>query len=553
MNHAISLLIILSALLQTRVNRLSVEEPQQALALIDSALNEKSIPPYQADFLRAIVYTQDDAEIDSAQLILENLLKHDSVVNNTLQKAHVLAQLVNLNRIRKDDERVLFWGTQLMELNAEVASKAEKLSLQVEIGLSLTNLGHTKEGLTKIDEAIGKLQDSQEFTEFYAWLIAMKRKIRVMNEQENYKQSIELAQQIILKINDFYQHPETYKDAKGKKPSTPEERQAFYEKNLAQAYAYLAYAYASIGARSKDLVLVKNMQIALKYAHQFEMMKYGQTCTGRKLICSTWFKMGEYKKMYEAYGELKEKWGSDTLHADYATMLKHMAQASYHEKRYQESNDYWKRYTALSQKLYKHTLQTSAQDHAARYHEQENMLKLQQAENELAINRIVLFSTFLLIIIAITLAFYFNRVRRHIADKNRALVKMINELEDSKDETVEKTRNEKRDNKLFDEIDSYIRTERLYTDPGLQRQDILDHFSINKNTLNTVFNEHNGGLSFPAYINNLRLEEGQHLLRSNPEKNITDIATAIGFTAPNFREQFKKKYGITPTEFRQNL
>jgi len=34
---------------------------------------------------------------------------------------------------------------------------------------------------------------------------------------------------------------------------------------------------------------------------------------------------------------------------------------------------------------------------------------------------------------------------------------------------------------------------------------------------------------------------------------ITEIARQVGFTAPNFREQFKRCYGITPSEYRSNL
>ena len=35
--------------------------------------------------------------------------------------------------------------------------------------------------------------------------------------------------------------------------------------------------------------------------------------------------------------------------------------------------------------------------------------------------------------------------------------------------------------------------------------------------------------------------------------NISAIATEVGFTPANLREQFKRKYGMTPVEYRQNL
>jgi len=48
------------------------------------------------------------------------------------------------------------------------------------------------------------------------------------------------------------------------------------------------------------------------------------------------------------------------------------------------------------------------------------------------------------------------------------------------------------------------------------------------------------------------LEEALQLLRNDPTKTVSDIASEVGFTPANLREQFKRKYGMTPLEFRQN-
>ena len=187
------------------------------------------------------------------------------------------------------------------------------------------------------------------------------------------------------------------------------------------------------------------------------------------------------------------------------------------------------------------------------FRKKQHDIMAEEAQAELARKNTVIFCVLIFVVVSSILSLYFYRVRRNIALKNKALVKMITEYEDSKARKIAPAKCKEPEDSMFQKIDSYVRSHRLYADPNLQRQDVLDHFSINKNTLNSLFNEHNGGLSFPAYINNIRLEEGQLMLRNNPEATITEIAKNIGFTAPNFREQFKKKYGITPTEFRQSL
>ena len=49
------------------------------------------------------------------------------------------------------------------------------------------------------------------------------------------------------------------------------------------------------------------------------------------------------------------------------------------------------------------------------------------------------------------------------------------------------------------------------------------------------------------------MEVALPLLRDNPSMTIAVIATAVGFTPANFREQFKRQYGVSPQEYRQSL
>ena len=105
---------------------------------------------------------------------------------------------------------------------------------------------------------------------------------------------------------------------------------------------------------------------------------------------------------------------------------------------------------------------------------------------------------------------------------------------------------------IFNDIDAAIRSEQLYKNVNLQRQDICNHFGISRHTLNNLLAENAGGLSFPQYVNNIRLEVALRLLREDPAKTISAIATEVGFSPANLREQFKRKYGMTPAEYRQN-
>ena len=106
---------------------------------------------------------------------------------------------------------------------------------------------------------------------------------------------------------------------------------------------------------------------------------------------------------------------------------------------------------------------------------------------------------------------------------------------------------------MFNEIDAAIRSERLYSNIALQRQNICDRFGISRHTLNDLLAEYADGLSFPQYINAIRVQEALRLLRDEPAKPLAEIAETIGFTPANLREQFKRCYGMTPAEYRKSL
>jgi AraC-like DNA-binding protein len=109
------------------------------------------------------------------------------------------------------------------------------------------------------------------------------------------------------------------------------------------------------------------------------------------------------------------------------------------------------------------------------------------------------------------------------------------------------------DKDFFKTIDTIIRKERLYAQVNLMREDVMQRFNIGRHRLNDQLNTHADGMSFPQYINSIRMEVAYDLLTNHPEMNITEIAREVGFTAPNLREQFKRCYGITPAEYRSSL
>lgn len=163
----------------------------------------------------------------------------------------------------------------------------------------------------------------------------------------------------------------------------------------------------------------------------------------------------------------------------------------------------------------------------------------------------IILAIVLVLLIITAFAIHSVRQRHAIAQKNKVLARMINEMSNASAPSQEETT--KPDKELFDMIDGAIRREKLYANVRLQRQDIIDRFDISRHSLNDLLSAYANGQSFTAYINGIRMQDAIHMMQKEQDSPVSAIAEAVGFTPANFREQFKHQFGMTPTEYRNNL
>ena len=131
------------------------------------------------------------------------------------------------------------------------------------------------------------------------------------------------------------------------------------------------------------------------------------------------------------------------------------------------------------------------------------------------------------------------------------MVKMINELNARKRKTLIPAEN-KDSKEIYRQILERTFAERLYADLQMNRENFAAQMNISRHELNDLLSANTDGLSFPQWLNNIRLERACKLLQNEPDKPIKDIAEEVGLTPNNFLRLFRQQYGITPTEYRQN-
>lgn len=91
-----------------------------------------------------------------------------------------------------------------------------------------------------------------------------------------------------------------------------------------------------------------------------------------------------------------------------------------------------------------------------------------------------------------------------------------------------------------------------YADTNISASYLADMFHITPSYFSRLFREKSGS-AFPDYLATLRIERARELLLEKENKSIQEICEMVGYSnASYFTATFKKKYGITPGQYRKN-
>lgn len=204
-------------------------------------------------------------------------------------------------------------------------------------------------------------------------------------------------------------------------------------------------------------------------------------------------------------------------------------------------------------------IEATTREHISRYHALEQQMLRQQAESRSRMMTIIATASVISLLLTLIFATYAFFQNRRIRQKNQVLIRQMNHslsVEPTvapKPSMAESSADADDTSALFRTIDHCIRSERLYANANIQRQDICDHFNLRREVLNQLLTTHAGGQSFPNYINGIRLSEACRLLRDEPAKTVVAIADEVGLSPRYLRRLFFEQYGVTPTEYRAGL
>ena len=438
--------------------------PTRALLIIDSAEIVGNMSHDRADYFRAKIFTMtlEGMHLDSAQKICQSLMNSD-YVKTPDNKESVLDLLISITRRNQDYEQWLKWSTEKVELCRKYDNEVEALRTEAEIGVVLAFLGREDEGLKTIDNVIKALDNTRKFSEMDACIIALRRKVDLLQQIGQYEAVIPVAEKIIEKTNDYEQHPSDYNDGSYREPSAANvpDYCSFYR---VKAYAYLAKAYAD----------TDDIDNSRHYLILFEQSRYGQTFDGRMMISTTWCKLGDYDKMLAVYDEAEKYMDGDTINENYATILHNRSVAAEARGQYRKAYEYTNRAYELNKLLNSEILEGKAHEYAARYRAQEQQMAIDRFTMKILLNFTVC-------------------IKMELSKKNLALVKMIDESI-KKPQTVANA-TDKKISSCLSKACTLLREQ-----PEMTVVDVAKEVGLTPHNLQKLFREQYG-ISLREYIN----------------------------------------------------
>ena len=482
-------------------------DPVRALQIIDSAVIVGNLSDWQADMNRARIYSQTrlrerldslmhwpaDARLDTARAIGERLLRHDSVKNSLEEQQNVLEVLAYAARLKKDTLTWLQRSRQLVEVCRRQGAETEALRNEAEVGAALCRMGQLDEGMTMLDSVIATLMPPKLGGD------------RGLNKE----------------------NPDATSD-----PQPP---------NLG------GYGFNELDA----LIIALKRKIGV-------MTATGQTVEILPLARRIVTVLDDYEQHPDRYHDGTYREPPADRREDYIRFYRTQAE-NFIATAYADLGKTGDM-QATFERLENIINDAEAREHQARYRalEQKMAADRERMEMEAQAQRNLYFAVIVCILLTVALAalaWYFRQMRI-VKQKNRYLVQYIEKtlpqplpVRERVGESLEHLPEE--DSALFAQIHDTIIRESLYLSPNCDRQMLTDRFGLTKERLGSLFVQYSDAKNVSAFINGLRLAHAAHLLTTQPDMDIREVASASGFGSHQyFSTCFKQRFGLSPTDYR---
>ena len=539
------------------------------LDVTDSLAELGELSPIRADGYRGVAYFQ-LGQTDKCVEVFRRVVAIDNPpAEDFWEYIHAGTNLVIMLTTNRDYDNAMRTALRLIDKLKDVDSPRRAIEMQT---LYLC-LGDTQMMLERLDDA------RKSYDEAYQWVL------RTPNDStcRPVAASIETLENISFShLNHHLDEAGVWVDRMDSLVTLYEKEPKVIEKEVKtlRALVFLHRArFLQMRGQSKEA--------AYNYA-QYAQSDYGQGIEGRINGCDYLMAANRYEEAADIYTNLDQfikEWGYDY---DLETIRQNMLpkfRANYLSGR----KDSALRVAMQIAEVYDTALVRQKRSESAElatiYDTQGKERKIleQRAENRLVTAISIAIAILALLILAF--AVYIFHQWRNTKKKNRIFVDQINEVLEYKKkyrELKQKTQaqqthpqqthpqplpvmegsgslsisdmTELTDEQLFLCLRDLIENEKLFLKPDFGRQTLIEHTGLSKERIGAAFAQGSDSVSLPAYVRELRLDYAVRLMNDQPDIAVEMVSQSSGFTnADTFTRNFRAKFGMTPTTYKQTL
>lgn len=558
-------------------------------SMITRAYNNEDISEGQRRYLEAMVVYKSLARFDTVIEICQKALDAPDARSDKMLNYCVYSLMASAACASQNNAAMLQYASKTEALAKDLGLSDKEYEMKATVGYGMVVLGRIDEGLSMIDDAIGKLKQSNTWNSTNSLLIASKMKVAALDRMNRQSDIQGVCGTVIQQLDRLIANPDAIKE----KPAAWVADSASFAVQLqlyrTQMLAYLSYAYAAAGDRAE----------ALQCLAQFDASPQSKTLDCQRMIVSALGELKLYDRMLSVYSHIDREDGADTITESYSEELDMKARAAEAMGDYTTARQFLRRTIDLNDTLHKVQDMDQMAHTLSVYKVHDEQMKAQNAKAAAKLMLVAVIALVVIVVLAVVYMFRLYRQKQMMTLKNKALISSIDKSLEYKDKyenliarIEEEADNLRRadaivaeargltpavqgtvgdgavdgvsqtdaadesneDRQLFELIDRTMREGRLYLNPEFQRQTIVEILHADRNRIGRAIRDYSGFSNLSTYINNYRLEYAYRLLRDLDSRQTIDaIAKSSGFaTVRTFQRLFKERYGMTPAEFRES-
>lgn len=559
------------------INNITIDYPERALALLDTAEQKKLLSEFDITHLRCLAY-------HNGLMDYKNALCYGLEAYNMPESRQDTKIFLSLLETIADDyyqngnyEESVRMCTEGLKLASDCLLRTKEANFYVALAQNLREFGRKDEAYLKLGKAADILEKeaarSRQVVNADDYVYSLGVYIQSLYIDGRYRDAIAMLPRY-----------EQAMDCLESKDDIPD---GLVDMRRASAYGMFADMLAHEGDNRKADELYRKI-LETDYSKSPE--DRGQ------LLVPYLLARKRYAEALSYLQDEKEYWqaNADTLNYNYITFhLKREQEAFTGLNKTAEALRVANTIQQMNDTLRERDRSAKALELAEIYKTQEQAIQIEKQSASILIRNIIIGSALIFLIFAVVFIIRILRYNKTINNKNKVMVKTIDELIGYKDELYERqeevlqlrkeldeakkntnietplTETEENneesassetpekseslltegDKMLYIRMNHEVQARRLYLNPNFSRKDLMSEFKISANKFSMLFKEF-ACCTFSQYIQNCRLDYAVKLMRENPQWNFDAIAKEAQMSNGAFYSHFKRRFGMSPSDFR---